>query len=211
MSYASIHHFIINGYSRKKTEKIYGHILSNFTCQVLLSKNTLSGEKYIVMRTTAWFCLLGVPELIQLNQQLNSCAIPWLGFGWLLLLLKGSSWLIKTEELSNFRGGCYILYKQGFCYWLSFVKMIMTVYYIASYMGLGKKSACAHLKHSYCLLSSCLIPSLLFRGVWIVQNYVEFDLNFLVLQNCILNSVRKLSSSVSQVPRVAGLCLDLKY
>lgn len=57
------------------------------------------------MRTTARFCLLGVPEQIQLKQQLNSYAIPQIGFGRLFLLLNGSLWLIKNEKLSNFMGG----------------------------------------------------------------------------------------------------------
>lgn len=43
--------------------------------------------------------------------------------------------------------------------------MIMSVYDIASYMGFGEMSAVSHLKCSYSLLGSYLIPFLFFRGL----------------------------------------------
>lgn len=104
---------------KKKTGKIYGDILSNFTCQVLISKDTVSWEKYSDENNSlilfAWYPWSDTTKTA--TEQL--CYIP--ARFWLtpFLLINGSLWLIKTEGMSDLGGWqvqdgcCCILHKRS--------------------------------------------------------------------------------------------------
>lgn len=140
----------------------------------------------------------------------------------LFLLLNGSLQLIKTEGLSDFGGwkvqdgGCCNLYKWR-VYNVKTLPIIQDdnecLWYLILY-GLGGNVSRFSLEMLIPItwfLSYSFSNFLRAKGIQdeseSMQNFAQIFLS----NKPVYDIIRKLSSSVSQIPRRVGLCLDLKY
>lgn len=143
---------MINGYSWNKTGKIYDDILSNFTCQVLNSEDTLYWQ---CDENNGAIFLSWCPGQTHLNQQTDTCVISCLVTEWLksdfccckMDLLKLQKCLILESFVAFYINKSFATD----CLLTPSIPTVTSKYYFSFYINMGKMLLCFYLKCSLTL------------------------------------------------------------